>query len=62
MKLQHTKSYSDKWLIKPHDYKALALLIDRQIKSLAAQTLKHTYDINILVRYYLSYLAEQLNS
>ncbi|WP_300957273.1 glycosyltransferase [Bacteroides acidifaciens] len=53
---------SDKWLIKPHDYKALALLIDRQIKSPAAQTLKHTYDINILVRYYLSYLAEQLNS
>ena len=53
---------SDKWLIKPHDYKALAMLIDRQIKFPAAQTLKHTYDINILVRYYLSYLAEQLNS
>ncbi len=52
----------DKWLIKPHDYKTLSLLIDRQIKSPVAQTLKYTYDINILVKSYLNYLADLNNS
>ena len=48
----------DKWLIKPHDYKALATLIDRQIKRPGTQTLQYPCDINVLVRSYLSYLAE----
>lgn len=46
----------DKWLIKPHDYKTLATLIDRQIKEPVAQTLKYTYDIEKLIAQYLNYL------
>ena len=57
----YSEYVSDKenWLIQPHDYKQLAMLIERQYRERTKQSLCHSYDINELVKDYLNYIEEK---
>lgn len=46
----------DKWLIEPGDYAQLAKNIEAYIKFGYHQRLNHTYDINVLIKNFLTYL------
>ncbi len=46
----------DKWLIPPHDYEALARLMERQYHERNVQHLCKEYDINSLIKHYIEYL------
>ena len=49
----------DKWVIEPHDYKALARNIKHYIKTREKQILKYSVDINKLVPLFISYLMRK---
>lgn len=49
----------DKWVIEPHDYKALARNIKHYIKTREKQILKYSIDINKLVPLFISYLMRK---
>lgn len=46
----------DKWLIQPHDYVQLALIIERQYKERNEQRLCKSYDINSIINEFLTYI------
>ena len=48
----------DKWLIPPHDYDALARLIERQYRERNVQHLCKDYDIDELIKKFLNLIKE----
>ena len=46
----------DKWLIPPHDFKLLAMIIEKQYKERDAQHLCQPYDVDELIKEYIEYL------
>lgn len=48
----------DKWLIQPHDYEQLALIIERQYKERNKQRLCKSYEINSLINVFLTHIKD----